>query len=534
MAFAFIPAAVGQSAFPQGIASGDVTDNTAVLWTRTTQDGEIEAQIGLDDRFSSIIQVARIPASPAADFTIKFDAATLRPATTYFFRFSRLDSGERSAVGRFTTAPPPEAATAFRFVYSGDSNAADRPFHLLKFAADEAPDFWLWAGDTIYADGVADDLPPATDLGGYRAKHKQNREDPFLRDLLARAPVWTQWDDHEVANDYDGGDIEPDIGAERMIAGQTAFLDYMPIRPQGAMDDPRRIYRSFRYGSLAEFFILDCRQYRSADLSRDGGGPDPHAYFLPLPQFDILAKLQDPSRSMLGGAQLDWLKSGLKSSTARWKFILSSVSFTSLLIIPYDRWDGYEAERYDLLRFIDTEGISGVVLLSADIHGNIHNPDVTRFQRDHLGAVYSPGFAVPEFVVGPIATDTFRQEVRDIGALLFGQSQAQFDGDFFFNLSFGLVALRVIQDNQLRFVEADRYAYLAVDVGPENVTLSYKGIVSDPSVENPSLQTMHTATLPEASQDCGPGFLLPAGLCGSLGGCGLMRRRIRRGRLQAA
>jgi alkaline phosphatase D len=519
-------AAHGQGAFPQGVASGDVTDTSAILWTRSPPEGAVAVQLGPDEGFSEVTWSANLWASAEVDFTVSVDATGLQPERTYHFRFVRTDSGETSVVGHFRTAPRPDSHAPLRFVYSGDSNASSRPFRLLKFAAAENPDLWFWAGDTVYGDDVADGLPTATDIDGYRAKHRQNREDPFLRNLLAAAPVYAQWDDHEVANDYDGGDIEPGIGADRMVAGQRAFFEYMPIRAQGAEDDPRRIYRSFRYGSLAEFFILDCRQYRSADLSRDGGGIDPRGFFLPLREANIVSRLQDSNRTMLGAAQLAWLKTALIASTAKWKFILSSVPFTSLLIRPYDRWDGYEAERYDLLRFIDESGVSGVVLLSADIHANLHNPDVTRFQRSRLGAEYSPCFAVPEFVAGPIATRTFRQEVDIFGGQLFGQSPGDLESSIPFNLLVGIVQLRVINESGLSFAEGDRFSYLVIDVGPESLTATYRGIPSDPTLESPALQTLYTTTVVEPSpRSCGPGLPLPICLVAAVG-FGFARRRI--------
>ena len=505
---------MGQSAFPQDVASGDVTDSSAMLWTRMPDGGAVRIEVASDDGFANIVESASGTADAATDFTIKHDVTGLTPATMYFYRFIREATGEVSPVGQFKTAPAADGDAQFRFVYSGDSNAAQRPFRILKFAADENPDLWFWAGDTIYGDSPAGDLTIATDLDGYHAKHRQNREDPFLRNLLARSAVWSQWDDHEVANDYDGGDIEPEIGQARMIAGQQAFFDYMPVRTQGVADDPRRIYRSFRYGSLAEFFVLDCRQYRSADLSRAGGGPDPYGFLLPLYQSDIIARLKDPSRTMLGKPQLEWLKQSLKNSTAKWKFVLSSVTFTSLLALPYDRWDGYAAERYDLLRFIDTENITGVVILAADIHADIYNPDVTQLGRNRFGEVYSPCFAVPEFVAGPIGETTFRQEVGEIGSLIFGQDSGEFGGSLFFNALFGLTALRIIDENKLRYLEMDRYAYLVVDVKPEGVTFTHKVVPSNSTIDSPVPETQNTVTLTgEPPGACAPGLPLPICLC---------------------
>jgi len=504
------PWAAAQSAFPHGVAAGDVTHDTAVLWCRANAAGQVRLDVATDDLFQTVVATQVSEANEADDFTLKFDLEGLSPTTAYFYRFVRLDASEASVSGTFRTAPPPEAPQALRFVHSGDSNARAQPFDILAYAAAEQPDFWFWAGDTAYADGVADGLPPAVDLSGYRGKHRQNRDDEHLRGLLAAAPVWVQWDDHEVANDYDGGELEPHLTASSVADAYRAFFDYMPIRRQGIADDPQRIYRSFRYGSLAEFFILDCRQYRSADVGRQGGGPDPRAFLLPTLEFGTIALLADPARTMLGTEQLDWLKAGLASSTATWKFVLSSVPFSSLLFLPYDRWDGYVAERYDILRFIDLNNVTGVVLLSADIHGNVYNPDVTRFLRDTVRQEFSPCFRIPEFIAGPIATDTLREEIAGVGAAIFGIPTGEFDGTLLFDLGFGFLVDKIVAANQLRFVEPNRFAYLVVDVTPDGVTLTHKGIA--PGQAAAEIETLHAASLPEPAS-CFPAPLLPACAC---------------------
>jgi alkaline phosphatase D len=500
--------ALGQSAFPEGVASGDVTDTAAVCWTHT-EAGEVRVDIATDPAFGSLLISEIVTATAAEDSTVKFEAQGLAASTRYYYRFVRTDTAEAGPTGTFTTAPPPDEPQPFRFVYSGDSNAADQPFHLLGHAVAEHPDFWVWAGDTIYSDIAAQGLGVVVDLPGYRAKYVQNRRDAFLQELSAASPVWAQWDDHEVANDYDGGDLEPNITPQRQAQAYQAFFEYMPIRPQDAAET-WRTYRSFRYGGLAEFFILDCRQYRSRDVGRMGGGFDPRAFFLPTFELGTIIEIHNPSRTMLGAQQLQWLKDGLLRSTATWKFILSSVSFTSLLVYPQDRWDGYDAERYDLLRFIDTHGVRGVVLLSADIHGNIYNPDVTRFLRNDLAEYFSPGFGVPEFVTGPIATDTLQQEVEEIVASAFDRPAEQVDA----------VWARVQRENGLAFFEPDKYAYLVVDVRPDRLVCAHRGLPPSPLTDAPEPQTLNTATLPLPSTTCGyPCVLLPLGvwIMGALG-----------------
>lgn len=511
---AIVPAGRARADFPQGVASGDVTDSTAVIWSRTDAERPLRADLATDDQFQAIVATQTFGATEDTDFTVHFDAAGLTPATTYFYRFVELDTATASPTGRFQTAPSPDEARPFRFVYTGDSNARFRPFHVLTHAAAEEPDLWFWAGDTAYTDSVADGLAVATDLAGYRAKHRQNREDAALRALLAAAPVLVQWDDHEVANDYDGGDLEPHLTRGRVEAGYQAFFESMPIRRQDVPADPFRIYRSVRYGALAEFFILDCRQYRSRDAGRDGGGPDPRAFLLPTLEFETIGRLLDPQRTMLGAEQLAWLKDGLRSSTARWKFILSSVPFTSLLFLPYDRWDGYVAERYDLLRFIDENDVTGVVLLSADIHGNVYNPDVTRFLRETWLQSFSPCFRVPEFIAGPIATDTIREELALVGSLILGASPMELEPTLLFAVGFQFLASMIVDANDIAFLEPDRFAYLVVDVTPDGITLTHRGIPSAVTPEIPPIETLSTVTLADpASPMCGAAPLLPICLC---------------------
>ncbi|GMU32869.1 MAG: alkaline phosphatase D family protein [Planctomycetia bacterium] len=499
-----------QSPFAQGVASGDVTDTTAMIWTRATPPGEVRLEIASDQAFSIILQSVSVTGSPDSDGTVKVDVDGLTPATLYFYRFVDLATAAVSPLGSFRTVPAADAARPFRFVYTGDSNAAHQPFEVLGKAAQEQPDIWFWAGDTAYADGVAGGIPRASDLEGYRAKHLQNRNDPFLQTLLGSSAAYVQWDDHEVANDYDGGDLEAHITEAQRQAGYRAFFDYMPIRPQDVAGDESRIYRSVRYGSLAEFFILDCRQYRSRDVGREGGGPDPRAFLLPTLEIETITRLADPARSMLGAEQLAWLKNGLKNSTATWKFVLSSVPFTSLLFIPYDRWDGYVAERYDLLRYIDVNGITGVVLMSADIHASVYNPDVTYFLRNTIRQEFSPCFKVPEIIAGPIATDTLQNEIGDFIAGFAGVSGAEFRGTLLFGLGFDFLRNKIIEMNGLRFVEPNKFGYAVIDVSADAVNVTWRGIEPDSSAPSPQPQTLHTAVLPDAQANlCGQGFLLP-------------------------
>jgi alkaline phosphatase D len=135
------------------------------------------------------------------------------------------------------------------------------------------------------------------------------------------------WDDHEVEDDYLPGDALAPVG-------RKAFLDYWPIRCPKS--EPERIYRSVRWGSGVELFLLDTRQYRDAKRT-----------------------------SMLGNKQHEWFLNSLEKSTATFKFVATTVPMSGG---GSDRWDGYSKERKEILQFINQKKLRGVVFLSADLH----------------------------------------------------------------------------------------------------------------------------------------------------------------------
>lgn len=499
-------------AFPFGVAAGDVTDQSAVCWTQTPAAENLRFELASDNAFAAIVQSTNIATDAATGLAAKVSLTDLTPQRSYHYRFVRLRDGSISPAGAFRTAPIAADSIPFHFVYTGDSHAGFQPFHILSFARQESPDLWFWFGDTIYGDGVAGGLGIATTLDEYRDKYRQNLADPHLQALLAASPVWVGWDDHEVGNDYDGADPESRYSRQQIDEAYRAFFEQLPIRDQGIAGDARRVYRSFRYGALAEFFILDGRQYRSADAARVLGNGietlDPFGYFLPTRSGPFIALARDPSRSMLGVEQREWLKRSVTESTAQYKFIINPVPFTSLLVLPDDRWDGYDAERYDILRTLDLAGAEGVIVLTTDSHANTVNPDVTQYLRYKLFQPFSAEFAVPEFIAGPIGVDTVGGVVRGAVASFFG-GQGSLTGELVGGF-LELVGLsRIISANALTFAEPEKFAYLSVDVRPDGVTLSHRGI---PTRNRPDekLTTLRTTELDARGRASGvPCFLLP-------------------------
>ena len=407
------------SSFAQGVAAGDATDTKAIFWTRVP-DASMSATLEVtpDPTFGTGVQM--ITVTPDADGVVKEDVGSLSPNTVYYYRF--VQGADTSAVGRVKTTPSPSnATTVVHLGWSGDSNAFYRPYTSLDVIRLLDPDAWLYIGDTIYGDDDRADGVVAMTQPEYEAKYRSNRADAALRGLMESTGSYVQWDDHEVRNDFAGA--EP-VFATRMAAGNAAFRRYMPLR-ENTMN-AMQLYRSVRYGSGAEFFLIDDRQYRSAkytccttasesgfvttdaDSTCTGGGAGEATF----PSTDCTTAMSDSGRTILGADQKTWLENGLVTSTATFKFIMNGPPIAQLAFLPYDRWEAWTAERDEILDFIETNGIKNVVWLSTDLHAIVISPD-------HLNI--DGGHPVPEVVAGAIGETTlFRELPPSIVGLLGG------------------------------------------------------------------------------------------------------------------
>jgi len=518
------------SAFEQGLAAGDVTDSSAVLWTRAGVSTSVTLQVARDAEFRDLVFTDRDFAAELNDWIVKFEVTGLSPQTDYSYRFTTPE-GETSQVGRFRTAPPPDVEVAVRFAFSGDSNFAFGPFTLLESAAAEDADFFIWFGDTTYADVASGAVPPATELEHYRAHYRQDRGDPHLGRLLADTAVWVGWDDHEVADDYAGGDPGTYGTRERLLSAYRAFFEYMPIRGQGVAGDEFRTYRRFRYGAWAEFFLLDVRQYRDPSArAACQGALDPYDLIFggAFADHPCIGRLRAP-RTMLGAAQLAWLKQGLAESDARYKFVVSGLPMSFLGLLPYDHWDGYDAERKELLEFLDARRIQGVWFLATDAHMNGYNPDLGSYFRRHRKDHALPaGVVAREVVAGPIAQQTLRASAMEQAGTLFGdlEDTLLLQGAIhvmYLDLIDGLADL-----NRLAFIETDRYAYALFEIGQDGaLTLTFKGL--EPTAAfgpAPAARTIFTTTVGKPGQQpCGAlPFGTLAGTLLALSAAGRLRR----------
>jgi alkaline phosphatase D len=426
----------GQPVFTHGVASGDVTSTGAVLWTRVDRQTFVKVEVWDNPGLAGqkAFQATEPQTSSTDDFTVRIDATGLTPDTTYYYRFrhGEEEGGSVSPVGTFKTAPDPSAPANLKFTYSGDSdgtrvsgNPAFNNFEVLNAARLENGDFFSYLVDTIYSDSRFRSAPAMT-IDEYHSAYKENRTYANLTELLRSTSTYAQADDHEVVNDYDG----QTVSSARYAAGIGAFLDYMPLRETGLLNDPTchgsPLFRVFRWGSEVDLIIPDERSCRSGDVAAACGGdlaptlPAPFrvAFGLsPTPPAGCLAAIFDPSRTVLGPQQKQAFKSALLNSTAKFKFVINEYPIQQFWALPYDRWEGYGAERNEILNFIldpdnnssTNDSIENVVFLTTDTHATIVN-EVFR-DRFENGFPALPTTIAQEFITGPIATDSFQEEI---------------------------------------------------------------------------------------------------------------------------
>jgi 3-phytase/alkaline phosphatase D len=384
---------------PNGVASGDTTQTSSVLWTRSLFAGNVTFEYATDANFSHIAGTATAHVSDPAQ-PVKVQVTGLHPNTTYFYR--AIDAAGATASGQFNTAAELGTYTGLRFGVTGDWQQAP-PFPSLSNADARNLEFFLKLGDTIYADTETPALPGITQartLTEFRIKHEENISSRFglntLRDLYASTSILATIDDHELVDNFAGGAAPgqspdaPDIGSSPIplftdpvqFVNDTrayedalqAFQEYHPIenRFYGATGDARtagerQLYRAQTYGSDAAMFVLDTRSFRDAQLA-------PANLSNPLP---FLVNAFDPTRTLLGRQQVTDLKRDLLQAQidgVTWKFIAVPEPIQNFGVInAEDRFEGYAAERTEILKFIDDNAIENVVFFSGDFHGTLVN-----------------------------------------------------------------------------------------------------------------------------------------------------------------
>ena len=410
----YISRAADRPLITTGIQSGDVSSDSAVIWARADRATRMQVECSTLENFKTIVGAASADAVPDGDFTAKVLLRDLPAGEDIFYRV-RFESSDGIAgetqLGHFRTAPT--ARGNISFAWSGDTagqgwgiDESRGGMRTYRTMLDNRPDFFIHSGDHIYADcpverelklsngGVWRNIVTeeksvaAQTLEQFRGNYKYNWLDKNFRAFHAAVPMFAQWDDHEVTNDW--APVGPadetgyaEDGSSLLVArARRAFHEFMPMRNVPARDG--RIYRKIAYGPLLDIFMLDMRSYRDSTFN----------------------KREDKSDTcILGAAQLAWLKRELVASDATWKVIAADMPIGLFSEDGIALGDGpperREHEIADLLSFMKRAGIRNTVWLTADMHYTAaHHYDPNR-------AIFQDFESFWEFVSGPLHAGTW-------------------------------------------------------------------------------------------------------------------------------
>jgi alkaline phosphatase D len=450
--------------FSLGVMSGFPGTADAVLWTRLDDQEHnvgVMVEVATDAGFRHVVDRSRVAAPNYRDHTVRYHAGRgLAPGQEYFYRFHTKSTS--SPVGRLRTLRPPDSRQPLRLgVFSCQSYEAGYYTAHAGLAAEPDLDMVICLGDYVYEhhyyngpSGRVDKTGANHDgdvqtLAEYRDKYRFYKADPDLQAMHAAHPFVPIWDDHEVEDNYAGATpdsvskdparLENDNAyprripfAERRRNGYASFFEYQPFlrtRPAGT-----KIYRTVPLGANGTLFLTDERQYRS---------PQPCHDQLLLPCGEDNA----PTATMLGSDQKAWFKNALAADGATWKLWANELVLMSLDSAPGvafnpDQWDGYAAERAEILGFVHDRGIGNLVALTGDIHtylaGNVTTTG--RFGGKGVGT---------EFVGGSITSQGL-EALAPLSSVLRATNP------------------------QLQYVNFTRRGYMVVEAGPRELKVDYR------------------------------------------------------------
>ncbi len=440
----------GQESKNLYLASGEVTANSAVIWGRCNNEADSYLKVYVSEynplkpnqkkliRSRKGIGPLVAQTTQKTDYTASIQVYGLQPNTPYRYwavcqnlarRHFPLTSTKLTS-GVFQTAPRADQEMDIRFLWgadlAGQGYGINNDLEITNVAGDIVsggyvifdamkkthPDFMIFQGDNIYADGPI----PATvelpaEMGGdvwtnhltkdfvaitleqFRENWKYNLQDHHYREFLKSTSSYFQWDDHEVSNNWYPGEIltrapyngiAANVLAER---AKQALFEYTPT-------SGRRIFKKFQHGKHAEIFLLDERSFRGANTDNKNTS----------------------GSNILGAEQLDWFKRSLKNSTATWK-IISTDDPLGIVVNDGDGFDGFandlkevagrEVQLAEILKFIKDEDIKNVVWLTSDVHFS------AAIAYDPARATFKDFKPFYEFVIGPLHAGGFGPGVLD-------------------------------------------------------------------------------------------------------------------------
>lgn len=381
--------------FALGVASGSPRADGVVLWTRllfdeadrtssATEPVTVQWELFADEALRQPVRQGEVVTDASRGHSVHVPLRDLLPGRDYWYRFNCGDA--QSPVGRTRTAPAADAPVQrLRLALASCQHYEQGQYIAHRDIASQSLDLVLFVGDYIYESSNAryairqHQGPEPMTLEAYRSRYAQYKSDPWLQASHAAHPWVLMWDDHEVVNDYandrDNRYSPPEVFLARRAAAYQAYFEHQPLwlgpDPDSRFRASMRLHDRLSWGTLADLWTLDCRQYRDHQAC-----PDPLKGGARV--VTQCSELDEPRRSMLGTDQERWLAEGLRASSARWRLIAQSTQISPTSIATplgrttfNDAWDGYPQARLRLLQTLADLPERNVVTLGGDVHMNV-------------------------------------------------------------------------------------------------------------------------------------------------------------------
>ena len=466
----------GKVSFDHGVASGDPMSDSVIIWTRVTPEDESADDVPVTwyvtDHSSSLdsdpIKSGVTFAKRNNDWCVKVEAGDLEAdhSYAYFFQVETTSGTVQSEAGRTRTTPA-SGAREIKFAIVSCSNY---PFGLFNaygsLAERDDLDAIIHLGDYLYEYGpdgyggnVGAEIGRAhvpdkeiITLDDYRTRHAQYKSDPQLQKAHAAAPWICTWDDHESANDsYRTGaenhNVDDGEGSwsDRKQAALRAYMEWMPVRAPKPGTTRSAFWRRFDFGDVASIMCLETRLTgRSVGIDWASELSDTATAMIPIKAAEVMSRVTDPERTMLGSQQESWLAGELKSSARQgktWQVLANQTIMArvrppnfrqvlsreqidaqdfgliqrlidfSQLGLPFnlDAWDGFPAARE---RLYEAAAIAGAELIT--LTGDTHTAWINQL-HDQNGLRRGVEFACTS-VTSP-GIGTYFNDVPELGEL---------------------------------------------------------------------------------------------------------------------
>lgn len=327
-----------------GPSVGTVTSTSAKFFARTDAGASLDFEYSVNSNLASSVISSPVSTTSGSDYTGQVTVSGLSANTVYYYT-PRVDGirAFASPYATFKTAPAIGTDAEFKmgfitdFTIANTGSCSSIDSGVFNSLDADAPDFVFVGGDLDHRDVAS--------LSESRTMHKDNYDSSKVcrADYVANI-LRKYWIDHTLS-DHDFGVNDSNKNDPNKANSLKAFDEYFPV----ARESSYGLWHKTSYAN-ADFWVLDTRSQRDPNTDAD-----------------------DANKSMLDGnllgsaGQLEWLKTGLFNSTARWNFVITDIPWNPTSK-PVDSWGAFTTERNALIDYFKQNGIRRLIFLSADVH----------------------------------------------------------------------------------------------------------------------------------------------------------------------